>query len=93
MQLLGAALKGLDDLDTLLPVVENLGRRHQTYGVADAHYDSVGAALLWTLEKGLGEAWTPAAAEAWTTLYTMISGIMRRAAAEASMQPVTVMAA
>ena len=92
MHVLGAALQGLDDLDALLPVVENLGRRHRTYGVAGAHYDSVGAALLWTLETGLGKAWTPAAAEAWATLYGMLSGIMRRAA-DAPMQPATVKAA
>src|SRR6187402_1030309 len=53
MQMLTAAVKGLDRLDQLVPVVEDLGRRHVGYGVADSHYDTVGAALLWTLEKGL----------------------------------------
>src|SRR5438034_1787960 len=58
MQMLTAAVKGLDRLDQLVPVVQELGRRHATYGVADAHYDTVGAALLWTLEKGLGPPFT-----------------------------------
>src|SRR5262245_59997381 len=52
MQMLTAAVKGLDRLDQLIPVVQELGRRHAVYGVADAHYETVGEALLWTLEKG-----------------------------------------
>jgi len=49
MQMLTAAVKGLDRLDQLVPVVQDLGRRHAGYGVEDRHYDTVGAALLWTL--------------------------------------------
>jgi hemoglobin-like flavoprotein len=75
-----AVVSGLDGLDALLPQIEALGRRHTGYGVTDAHYDTVGMALLWTLEKGLGDAWTPAAAEAWTEAYTTIAGVMRSAA-------------
>lgn len=67
----------------LVPKVEELGRRHAGYGVTDAHYDSVGAALLWTLEQGLGHAWTPEMASAWTEVYRLLSGIMRNAAARA----------
>ena len=52
-------MASLNRLDALVPVVEDLGRRHAGYGVKDEHYDSVGAALLWTLERGLGKAWTP----------------------------------
>ena len=80
MQTLGVAIRGLDDLETLLPIVEDLGRRHVGYGVTDAHYETVGAALLWTLEKGLGEAWTPEVADAWTAAYGTLSGAMREAA-------------
>jgi hemoglobin-like flavoprotein len=58
MQMLAAAVKGLDRLDQLVPVVQALGRRHATYGVVDAHYDTVGVALLSTLEQGLGDAFT-----------------------------------
>src|SRR6476646_9374752 len=48
MQMITAAVKGLDRLDQLVPVVQNLGRRHGGYGVQESHYDTVGAALLWT---------------------------------------------
>lgn len=83
VQMLSFAINGLDRLDVLTSQVEDLGRRHAGYGVTDAHYESVGAALLWTLEQGLGRAWTPAAAAAWTEVYGMLSGIMRNAAAGA----------
>ena len=61
-----------------------LGRRHAGYGVQDAHYDSVGAALLWTLEQGLGKSWNPDVAASWTEVYGVLSGIMRRAQREAA---------
>src|SRR5215212_6808084 len=59
MQMLGMAVKGLDRPHELMPAVEALGRRHINYGVEDRHYETVGKALLWTLDKGLGEAFTP----------------------------------
>ena len=82
MQMLTAAVKGLDRLDQLVPVVEELGRRHAGYGVADAHYDTVGAALLWTLEKGLGNAFTPDVKDAWIAVYGLLAGTMKNAAKE-----------
>jgi len=82
MQMLTAAVKGLDRLDQLVPVVEELGRRHVGYGVADAHYDTVGAALLWTLEKGLGNAFTPDVKDAWIAVYGLLAGTMKNAAKE-----------
>ena len=81
MQMLTAAVKGLPRLDRLVPVVEDLGRRHAAYGVTDDHYDTVGAALLWTLEKGLGDAFTAEAREAWTTVYGLLASTMKNAAA------------
>lgn len=84
METIGLVIDKLDELDGLVPTIEALGRRHAGYGVTDAHYVSVGAALLWTLEKGLGDAWTPAAAEAWGAAYTLLADTMRRAAAETS---------
>jgi hemoglobin-like flavoprotein len=81
MQMLTAAVKGLTRLDQLVPVVEDLGRRHAGYGVADAHYDTVGAALLWTLEKGLGNAFTPEVRDAWATVYGVLASTMKNAAA------------
>jgi hemoglobin-like flavoprotein len=81
MQMLTAAVKGLDRLERLIPVVEELGRRHAGYGVVDKHYETVGAALLWTLEKGLGQAFTPDVREAWTTVYGVLASTMANAAA------------
>jgi hemoglobin-like flavoprotein len=82
MQMLTAAVKGLDRLDQLVPVVEDLGRRHGGYGVTDAHYDTVGAALLWTLEKGLGSAFTSEMKDAWAAVYGLLATTMKRAARE-----------
>jgi hemoglobin-like flavoprotein len=86
IEALSLALQSLDDLAALTPTLEELGRRHRRYGVAAAHYDSVGQALLWTLERGLGAAWTPAMAAAWTELFGQLAGVMKRAAYE-SPQP------
>ena len=83
MPMLTAAVKGLDRLDQLVPVVQDLGRRHAHYGVAEAHYDTVGAALLWTLEMGLGRAFTPEMQAAWATVYGLLSTTMKDAAREA----------
>ena len=82
-QMLTAAVKGLDHLDRLVPVVQDLGRRHVGYGVTDAHYDTVGSALLWTLEKGLGSAFTPDMKDAWATVYGLLATVMKEAAARA----------
>ena len=81
MTMICVAVKGLDTLDELVPAVKNLGRRHATYGVTDAHYDTVGGALLWTLEKGLGSAFTPDVKAAWTTVYTVLATTMKAGAA------------
>src|SRR5262249_47928641 len=82
VQTLALVVQGIDNLDALISTVEELGRRHAGYGVRDSHYDSVAAALLWTFEQGLGHAWTPAAAAAWTELYGLLSGVMRKSARE-----------
>ena len=82
MQMLAVVVKGLDRLPTLMPAVEALGRRHAGYGVRDEHYATVAAALLWTLEQGLGPAFTADAREAWTLAYVTLATAMQRAAAE-----------
>jgi hemoglobin-like flavoprotein len=82
VQALTAAVNGLGRPADLVPVLEALGRRHANYGVADRHYASVGAALLWTLEQGLGSAWTAEAKAAWSEVYRWLSEIMRQAARE-----------
>jgi hemoglobin-like flavoprotein len=83
MQMLTAAVKGLDRLDLLVPVVQELGRRRAAYGVRDAHYDTVGGALLWMLERGLGAGFTPETREAWATVYGLLANTMKGAAGEA----------
>lgn len=84
MATLRVAVVGLDRLDQILPVVQALGRRHVDYGVADAHYDTVAAALIWTLEKGLGEAFTPECRQAWIDVYTLLAGVMKEAGSRMS---------
>jgi hemoglobin-like flavoprotein len=83
MQMLTAAVKGLDRLEQLVPVVQELGRRHAAYGILDAHYDTVGGALLWTLEMGLGAQFTTETREAWATVYGLLATTMKEAAREA----------
>ncbi len=73
MQMLAIAVHSLDRLDTVVPAVKALGQRHAGYGVQAAHYDTVGAALLWTLEQGLGDAFAPEVREAWTTVYLLLA--------------------
>jgi hemoglobin-like flavoprotein len=80
MQTLGLCVSKLDALDEILPAVKELGKRHAQYGVADGDYDTVGSALLWTLEQGLGPAFTPEVKDAWTTVYVTLSGAMKDAA-------------
>lgn len=72
----------LDQLGDIVPAVQDLGRRHVDYGVRDEHYATVGAALLWTLGAGLGDAFTDEVKEAWTEAYTILAGAMKAAAAE-----------
>ena len=76
MATLGIVVAGLTRLETVLPAASALAKKHVSYGVEAAHYPVVGAALLWTLEKGLGSAWTGEVAEAWTAAYTALSNFM-----------------
>lgn len=80
MQMIGAAVRGLNDVPSLLPVLQALGVRHVAYGVSAKDYDVVGAALLDTLAQGLGEAFTPDVKQAWTTVYTTMATVMNQAA-------------
>jgi hemoglobin-like flavoprotein len=83
MSMIGAAVGGLRDLETLSPVVRQLGARHVGYGVRDEHYDTVGRALLWTLEQGLGDDFTPDVHDAWSAAYGLLAGVMQLGAMEA----------
>ena len=80
MNMLKLAVMGLDDLDRLVPAVRILGLRHLDYGVKEPHYATVGAALLWTLEQGLADAFTPEVKNAWANVYGILSGAMIEAA-------------
>jgi hemoglobin-like flavoprotein len=88
MGTLAVVVNGLGDLDAILPAASALAKRHVAYGVTPDHYTPVGAALLWTLERGLGPQWTPELAVAWADAYATLSGFMigeaygRAAAAE-----------
>lgn len=77
---LAYAVGGLDHPDQLLTAVGALGKRHVAYGVTAEHYATVGAALLWTLETGLGAAWTPEVRDAWTEVYTLLATTATNAA-------------
>ena len=77
---LTVVVKSLNRPEQILGTVQELGRRHVGYGVRDEHYDNVGEALLWTLEVGLGEAFTPEVSDAWAAAYTMLATVMQEAA-------------
>ena len=79
MNMIAFCVQGLDALDQLVPAVQGLGKRHAGYGVTDAHYATVGGALLWTLEQGLGPDFTPEVKAAWTETYTALAGVMTAA--------------
>lgn len=76
MATLAVVVNGLTNLEAVLPAASALAKRHVSYGAKPEHYPVVGGALLWTLEKGLGEAWTPDVASAWTEAYGTLSGFM-----------------
>jgi hemoglobin-like flavoprotein len=88
MATLAVVVNGLGNLEAILPAASALAKRHVSYGVKAAHYAPVGAALLWTLERGLGPQWTPQLATAWGDAYGVLADFMigeaygHRAAAE-----------
>ena len=76
MATLAVVVNGLSNLESVLPAASALAKRHVSYGARPEHYPVVGGALLWTLEKGLGDGWTPELADAWTAAYGTLSGYM-----------------
>ncbi len=83
MATLNIAVNSIDKLDTLTPVLAQMGKRHLDYGVKNEHYDTVGSALIWTLEQGLQENFTDDVKSAWLETYSLVAGTMKSAAAEA----------
>jgi hemoglobin-like flavoprotein len=82
MAMIATAVGALNDLETLIPKVKALGARHVGYGVRAADYNVVGEVLLWTLERGLAEAFTPEVRSAWTKVYRVLAATMQAGAAE-----------
>ena len=82
MQTLALLVSSLDDFELVVPVLEALGRVHAGYGVRERHYDTVEAALLWALDRGLGEAFDDETADAWATAYSAVASVMIEAAAD-----------
>lgn len=76
MATLAVVVGGLANLESILPAASALAKRHVAYGAKPEHYPVVGSTLLWTLEKGLGDAWTPDVASAWTAAYGVLSNFM-----------------
>ncbi len=82
MTMINTAVNSLTDLESVVPAVQDLGRRHVGYGVKAKDYDTVGEALIWTLGAGLGDAFTDEVKEAWVLTYTTLAGVMKDAAEE-----------
>lgn len=76
MTMIAMAVRSLERLDTLVPVIRDLGARHSAYSATEEHYATVGVALLWTLEKGLGPAFTTEVRDAWTSAYLLLANTM-----------------
>lgn len=87
MATLAVVVKGLSNLESVVPAAQALAKRHVAYGVTEAHYAPVGTALLWTLEQGLGPDFTPEVKAAWAEAYGLLSSVMIAAAAEAAPAP------
>ena len=82
MAMLATSVANLNNLGSIIPTVEALGRRHNDYGVKPKDYQTVAEALLWTLEQGLGDAFTPDVKQAWTECYVTLANVMQQAAVE-----------
>lgn len=82
MSMIAGAVRGLSNAAALVPVLTDLGRRHEAYGVIDRHYVTVGSALIWTLEQGMGKDFTAEVRDAWCAAYELMAGVMQQGARE-----------
>ncbi len=82
MVALATVVSGLNNLEKIIPVAQNLGVKHVSYGVKESENKTVGEALIWTLEKGLGSEFTPEVKKAWVAAYTVLAEVMMTAARE-----------
>ncbi|MCU7830382.1 MAG: hemin receptor [Candidatus Thiodiazotropha sp. (ex Myrtea sp. 'scaly one' KF741663)] len=83
MAMIGMAVDSLDNLEPLIGAIQDSGKRHAQYGVKDEDYDKVADALIWTLEQGLGDAFTDEVKGAWVNTYTALASVMKVGAVEA----------
>jgi hemoglobin-like flavoprotein len=83
MKTINIAVEALDDVEPLVPTLKQMGADHAGYGVKDRDYNVVGAALLWTLEKGLGDDFNDEVKNAWGAVYELLATVMKEGAAEA----------
>lgn len=82
MAILNTAVNALNNVDAVVPALQAMGKRHVGYGVKDKDYDTVGEALIWTLETGLQDNFTDDTKAAWIAVYTLVADVMKAAAAE-----------
>jgi len=80
MDAITMVVTNLGDLGAVVAAAQELAKRHVGYGVRPEHYAPVGAALLWTLQQGLGGDFTAEVGAAWATAYGALSGAMIAAA-------------
>lgn len=83
-RMISIAVEGLDNLDDIVPAIQDLGVKHLEYGVKNSQYDTVGESLLWTLGQGLGDAFTTEVMSAWTDVYDLLASTMKDAARAAA---------
>ena len=77
---LGSVVSSVDELDNVIPLLEQLGRDHRRFAAVTEHYDAVGASLLATLKKFHGPLWTPDLADTWAQAYGLVAKVMVAAA-------------
>ena len=80
---LGAVVSNADNLDAVVPVLQQLGRDHRRFGAVAEHYPAVGASLLATLQYFLGPQWTEELAGDWAAAYGLVAKVMVQAAEQA----------
>jgi len=84
MAMLNTAINSLDKLEEIVPAVQDMGRRHVDYGIKEEDYNTVGTALLWTLQQGLGDEFTKDVKDAWIETYAIVATTMKDAASQAA---------
>ena len=83
---LGEVVARVDDLDGLVPILQQLGRDHRKFGTVAAHYPAVGASLLATLAH-FDPQWDDALAASWSEAYSVVADVMVAAADEDAGSP------